>query len=266
MSTINILGFGVMGQQLAALFSVLGYKVFLWNRTIDDKRKKKLAVQIKLLERAFGKNNQGTITFTEDINTLSTAITVEALTEDLDLKRAKISELKFNIIAAGFFTNSSSFSPSEIHSSAHALHFFNPIQSIKLVETTCPIELQINKYKVIFDSLRDAGFNVVSVMSNRGFVANYILFREIAAVLNLAEEFGYSPKTLNTVQASLGRSISIFEIINQVGVDVTKLILDNLKTKDPTLKIPSVLTSALNRGILGKKNKTSILDMFGDEN
>ena len=265
MRTINILGFGVMGQQLAALFSVLGYNVFLWNRTINDKQRKKLVVQIKLLERAFSMNNQGTITFTEDINTLSTAMTVEALTEDLDLKRAKISELKFDLVEAGIFTNSSSLSPSEIHRSAYAFHFFNPIQSIKLVETTCPLELQINKYKDVFDSLRDAGFDVVYVMSNRGFVANYILFREIAAILNLAEEFGYSPKTIDTVQAALGRKISIFNIINQVGVDVTKSILENLRIKDPTLKIPDILTSALNRGILGKKNKTSIMDMFGDD-
>jgi 3-hydroxyacyl-CoA dehydrogenase len=265
MKSINILGSGTMGLQLAALFSVLGYSVTLWNRTITDQRQKKLVVKIKMLERALGRSGQGVITHTQALDALPPVVTIEALSEDLSIKRGILSQLKFNLAETGIFTNSSSLRPTEIHADAYALHFFNPIQAIKLLETTCPPKLQGSVYKDIFNNLRDAGFQIIFVMPNEGFVANYILFREISAVLNLADEFGYTPETIDAVQTALGRSISIFDIVNQVGVDITKSILDNLRTKDPTLTVPQVLTHALQRGILGKKNGTSIRDMFGSE-
>lgn len=61
MRSIDILGFGAMGLQLAALFSVLGYSVNLWNRTITDERRKKLRVQTRILQRAQSRNGQGVI-------------------------------------------------------------------------------------------------------------------------------------------------------------------------------------------------------------
>jgi hypothetical protein len=45
-----------MGLQLAALFSVLGYSMTLWNMTITDQRQKKLAVKIKMFERGLGRS------------------------------------------------------------------------------------------------------------------------------------------------------------------------------------------------------------------
>ncbi len=265
MHAINILGFGTMGLQIAALFSVLGYSVTLWNRTITDERRKKLAVQIRILERALGRNGMGVVTFTHDLDMLPPVLTIEALTEDIGIKRGKLSELKFDLAETGVFTNSSSLRPTEIHANAYALHFFNPIQAIKLVETTCPPELQGSIYKDIFNSLRDAGFQIIFVRPNRGFVGNYILFREIASALHLADEFGYLPETIDAVQKALGRSNSLFDIVNQVGVDVTKSILDNLHTQDPSVTVPQVLERALQRGILGRKNRTSIRDMFGGD-
>ena len=84
-------------------------------------------------------------------------------------------------------------------------------------------------------------------------------------MLNLADEFGYTPETIDAVQNVLGRSNSIFDIVNKVGVDITKSILDNLRTKDPTLMVPQVLIHAIDPRILSKKKGTSIRDMFGSD-
>ena len=37
MKNINIIGCGLMGSQIASLFSIMGYKVNIWNRTKIDK-------------------------------------------------------------------------------------------------------------------------------------------------------------------------------------------------------------------------------------
>ena len=36
MKNINIIGCGLMGSQIASLFSIMGYKVNIWNRTKID--------------------------------------------------------------------------------------------------------------------------------------------------------------------------------------------------------------------------------------
>jgi hypothetical protein len=82
-------------------------------------------------------------------------------------------------------------------------------------------------------------------------------------VLNLGDEFGYTPETIDAVQNVLGRSNSIFDIVNKAGVVITKSIMDSLPTKDPILTVPQFLTHAIDRRILGKKKGTSIRDMFG---
>lgn len=265
MNSINILGLGIMGLQLAALLNILGYKISVYNRSVNDTHKKKLSIQTKILQRSLSKNNQEKIIFTTNINDLQEAITIEALAEDLTIKREVIMGLSYDVTKSGLFTNSSSLEPKEIHDSAYALHFFNPIYTIKLVETTCPLKLQESIYLNLFSSLKESGFNIVNVISNRGYIGNYILFREIALVLNMADKFNYAPKKINKIQQFLGRSASIFDIVDQVGVDVTKIIIENLKEQDPSIIIPTILDKALKIGILGKKNKTSILSMYSEE-
>lgn len=72
---------------------MLGYSVTLWNRAITDQRQKKLAVKIKMLERALGRSGQGLITHTQALDALPPVITIEALLEDLSIKRDILSQL-----------------------------------------------------------------------------------------------------------------------------------------------------------------------------
>ena len=50
MKKINIIGCGLMGSQIANLFSILGYQVCVWNRNKIDKehllRQKKLILKL----------------------------------------------------------------------------------------------------------------------------------------------------------------------------------------------------------------------------
>lgn len=254
MKSINILGFGTMGMQLAAFFYVIGYKVTVWNRTFSDAKIKRLSVEKRILEKNLQcVAEKHEIVFLDQIALLPPTITIEALAEDLEIKRSVIHELPFEQQASQLFTNSSSFSPEEIHKEAHGLHFFNPLHSVKLVETTCPLNSL-----PLFRDIQDAGMTVVHTKMNRGYIANYVLFQEIAASIMLIEKFGYDTKTIDLVLEALGRQSSVFDVIDFVGVDVTKKILENLREADHSIMVPPVLTLALASGILGRKNKTSI--------
>lgn len=256
---INILGYGTMGRHLAAFFHAIGYQVTVWNRTLPEYNDKKYLVEKRLFEKKFGgKSDSGTISFVTDLNELSDELTLEALTEDLLIKQDVIGRLPFDICRDRIFTNSSSIAPHEIHSRIEAMHFFNPLYAVPLVETTTS-----NPRMSLFEDMIDVGIILVPVKNNRGFVGNYILFREIAAALNLIEAYGYDAATIDRVMNTLGRHSSIFDIIDFVGVDITKLILENLRAQDSSISVPSILGNAISAGILGRKNKTTIRELLG---
>ena len=254
MKSINILGFGTMGMQLAAFFNVIGYKVTVWNRTFSDAKLKRLSIEKKILEKNLKcASEKHEIEFLDQVDLLPPALTIEVLAEDLAIKQSVLHDLPFDPKTHGLFTNSSSFTPTEIHNEAHGLHFFNPLHSVKLVETTCPLNSL-----PLFRDIEDAGLPVVHTKMNRGYIANYVLFQEIAASIMLIEKFGYDTKTIDLVLGSLGRQSSVFDVIDFVGVDLTKKILENLHETDHSVIVPPVLTLALETGILGRQNKTSI--------
>ena len=80
MKKINILGCGVMGSQIANLFSIMGYEVNIWNRTRINKdnllRQKKLI--LKLLKIS---DNNGIIKIIDNFQEFSNNITIECLAE-----------------------------------------------------------------------------------------------------------------------------------------------------------------------------------------
>lgn len=51
MKEINILGFGVMARQIAALFLLLGYKINIYNKTIANQDL--LEKQLRLLQKNY---------------------------------------------------------------------------------------------------------------------------------------------------------------------------------------------------------------------
>lgn len=196
----------------------------------------------------------------DQIDLLPPAMTIEVLTEDLAIKQSVLQGLPFDLQKYWLFTNSSSLSPEEIYKGAYGLHFFIPIHSVRLVETTCPSESL-----PLLRDIRDAGMRVILTKGNRGYIANYVLFQEIAASLLLVEKFGYDTKTIDLVLDALGRQSSIFDVIDFVGVDITKNILENMHETDNSIAVPSVLTSALASGILGRKNRTSIRSILDNQ-
>lgn len=261
MKSINIIGFGTMGIQLTAFFSVIGYHVTVWNRSFPDEKIKRFLKEKKLLTRKMDLHDtKHEVIYVDDIDMLPAAITIEALIEDLDIKKRILNDIKYKFQTPWLFTNSSSFTPQEIHDEAYALHFFNPLYTVKLVETTCPpacVDL--------LDDIQNAGLAVVHTKSNRGYIANYVLFREIAAAMMLVEKYGYDSKSIDIVHRSLGRQLSVFDVVDFVGVDVTKKIIENLHEQESTIEVPKVLDLAIVAGILGKKNHTSIRTLLDNK-
>lgn len=255
--TINVLGYGIMGKQIASLLYLGGFDVCIWNyKEVDEKL---IYKQIKLLKRSIDFTKEGSLTFVTEINKLPKAITIESVKEDLETKKHIYAECATKEFP--YFSNSSSFSPSEIGPEVNGLHFFNPI-SLGLVELFLKNQKIKKDIQPILEYLYVLKFEIVEVKNNRGYVGNYILFHEISSALKLIEKYGYNANNINSIYIKLYNGRNIFLIIDLIGIDVVFKILKNLKENDETIYLPSCLSLALEKNILGKKNKTSILTIL----
>ena len=258
---VNILGMGVMGCQLAALFSLAGYQVRLWSRRADAKLSP-VEREIRLLRRFLNcPEATGKVTLGSDIGQLSAGPTIESVTEDLALKRALHQQLRL-VNQEPFFTNSSSYRPEEIGDGVKGLHFFNPVTHLRLIEYVDADHLQsLQSFRSFVES---CGFTLVEVKQNRGYVGNYLLFNEISAFFRLLEIWGYDEQTLKVVCASIGHR-NAFEVVDFIGVDVCLRILENLHERDAVLFVPDLLRRAVAADVRGKKNGTSLLKFYLQE-
>jgi 3-hydroxybutyryl-CoA dehydrogenase len=258
-NVINILGCGVMGRQIAALLTCLNYDVHIFDRSINEQKKKLLGLSQKILARKFNlKCDFSNINFTKNIEQIQPGLVYETVAENLDVKRGLLKKIGFDIEEGKLLTNSSSFLPSEIHPNAVGFHFFNPIHAIRLVEFSTQFSENNEELEILIAGLVEKlDFDVVNVKENRGYIGNFILFHEISNALKLIDVYGYNLKDIERVSSFIGKTYSVFEVIDLVGVDVTKFIIENLKQENESIYLSPSLENAITAGVLGKKNKTS---------
>jgi 3-hydroxybutyryl-CoA dehydrogenase len=252
---INVLGYGVMAQQIAALLVNLGHSVTIWNHKPIDLSK--VNRQIKLQKRMldFEDSVEGNLNVISKLSDLENFMTIESVSEDLVLKNKIYQELSQKL-TMGYYTNSSSYSPSEIGDNVGGLHFFNPISKMKLIEY-CPSTHNEKQLLSLFKQLESIDFSVAEVKNSRGYIANFIMFNDISNVFKLIELYNYEVGEVKKVYSTL-YARNFFNTIDIIGTDVTYKIISNLKEKDPDIYLPKILKKAMEAKILGKKNKTSI--------
>ena len=103
---VNVLGYGLMAKQIAALFYLGGHNVTIWNhRTVDENEIKR---QIKLLNKFLESDTSGEIHIVDKLEDLEDSLTIESVIEDLEVKTQLFIRLSGKI-TLGYLTNSSSF-------------------------------------------------------------------------------------------------------------------------------------------------------------
>lgn len=258
---VNILGFGVMGRQIAALLQLAGYHVCVWDRSLNDNKISRFKRDFKMIAKAFSLENIDCkdVSFVNNLGCLAGGLTYEVLVEDIGIKRAVLASLPSVIQSGTLLTNTSSYSPLEIHERAIGMHFFNPIYSLRFAEISSPVDELSASIKALISKLEKLmGIEFVFAFNNRGYIGNYLLFREIASALKIIDEYHYKTEAIDKVLAHMGRVNSLFDIIDLVGVDVCRKIILNLKEKDNAVYFSPLLDKAISNNIYGKKNKTSI--------
>ena len=183
-------------------------------------------------------------------------IVVEAVAEDHDVKcgiHARLGELlpAETIVA----TTTSSLSVAELAAASGrpdrfaALHVFNPVEKMKLVELSFPDEATAET-KLEMHRLCDRLEKIaVEVPDAAGFVVNKLLFPYLFDAVRLLERNGLDPEAIDTcMKLGAGHPMGPLALLDLVGLDVAAAIGESIGTE-----VPDRVHELIREGKLGKK-------------
>ncbi len=243
MKNIVVTGAGTMGNGIAHVFAMNGYKVSLVDISAEALAKA-VATIGKNLDRMVSK---ASITEADKANALSNIVTntdlsavagnadliVEAATENVDLKLKIFRQMdEFAPANCILATNTSSISITQIAavtkrpSLVIGMHFMNPVPVMKLVEVICGYSTSAETLKTIMELSAKLGKAPVEVNDYPGFVANRILMPMINEAIYTLYEGVAGVEEIDTVmKLGMAHPMGPLQLADFIGLDVCLSIL-----------------------------------------
>jgi 3-hydroxyacyl-CoA dehydrogenase/enoyl-CoA hydratase/3-hydroxybutyryl-CoA epimerase len=232
---VGVVGAGTMGAGIAQLAALKGCDVVV--REVTDAAlkaglEKVRALFNKAVERGLVAGDQGARTFAAVHGTTGwdgfgdVDLVVEAVIEDLDLKRAVFRDMEQHVPPSAILaTNTSSLGVKPILGDLQypervaGLHFFNPVHKMPLVEV---VRGDTSAEPIVDALVRWAialGKTPVVVKDSPGFVVNRILMPYLNEAVLLVGE-GMDVARVDQAMRRFGMPMGPLELIDQIGIDV----------------------------------------------
>ena len=251
MMKINILGSGYMGKQIASLFTLIGFEVFIWYNQKEINLAENLNYEVKKLEKVLKLENTGKINIIDQIDKLKENLTIETVKEDINIKKKVINNLKYK---RNIFSNTSSLKLSDIGENVNGFHFMNPI-SMRYIEICERNDYSKDDLYFILEKLKNISYQIVNVQDSPGFLINKIIFKDISYFFYLIEKDNFDKQDILDIYKNKLNKNDPIRLINVIGVDTSLAILKNLNNHDKSFYVPQILEQAISKNILGFKNK-----------
>lgn len=203
-------------------------------------------------------------------------LVVEAIVENLDAKKALFAELgKICKPATILASNTSSFPIGEMAQASGrprrfvGLHFFNPVQLMRLVEVvrTDKTDEEVCAAARAFGEA--CGKTPISCKDTPGFVVNRLLVPYMVQALAMLERGDASKEDIDTaMQLGCGHPMGPLTLTDYVGLDTTLFILEGWHQRfpgEPTFEIPKMLVNMVKAGKLGRKSGEGFYKWDGDK-
>ncbi|SFU89380.1 3-hydroxyacyl-CoA dehydrogenase PaaH [Pseudoduganella namucuonensis] len=273
-SVVAIIGSGAMGAGIAQVAAASGHTVMLYD-TRAEAVHKAIADIAKVYAKLAEKGRMTAADADAAIARLraapalgdvaGAALVVEAIIENLDVKRALFADLE-GVVGDGCIlaTNTSSISVTAIAAKLRrpqrlvGMHFFNPVPLMALVEVISGLATDAAAAQTVFDTAAAWGKNPVHAKSTPGFIVNRVARPYYAEGLRLLNERAADPATIDAVMREAGGfRMGPFELMDLIGHDVNHSVTQSVFSayyNDPRFT-PSVIQQELvNAGFLGRKS------------
>jgi 3-hydroxybutyryl-CoA dehydrogenase len=280
---VAVIGGGLMGSGIAEVSARAGYDTLL--REVDEDFADRARGRIeKSLGRAVEKGKMdpgdrettlGRLSYVTDLADLAGAdMVIEAVTEDLELKREIFGELDRLCEAEAIFaSNTSSLTIVDMAAATNrpdrmvGLHFFNPVPVMKLVEVVRTIATSEDAFRTAFEFARSLGKEPIVAKDTSGFIVNRLLvpymldaIRGLEAGLGTVEDIDRG-MTLGT-----GYPMGPFVLGDFVGLDTLHKIAEIMfdEFREARFAPPPLLTRMISMGYYGRKSGKGFYDYSGD--
>jgi len=195
---------------------------------------------------------------------------LEAVIEDLEVKRRLVSELDDLLDPAAILaTNTSTLPVVELAVATTrtdrvcGLHFFNPATAMPLVEIVTPVTVAESTIALVERFAADCGKESIRVADRAGFVVNALLFPYLNAAIALAERGVANRVDVDrAMRGGCNFPMGPFELLDLIGLDTTLRILETLhrETGDPASLPHPELRRLVAAGHLGRKTGRGFLE------
>lgn len=247
---LGIAGSGTIACGLARIAAEHG-DVVLWARSEESAGRARAALD-------------GTAQVVTKLSALAkTSAVVEAVVEDTGVKCGLLTELHAALPRDAILaTTTSSLSVARLAEASGrpdrfaALHVFNPVEKMKLVELSFPPQSSEDTRTRMRALCQALGKTAVEVPDVPGFVVNRLLFPYLFDAVRLLEQTGLEPEAVDTCMTlGAGHPMGPLKLLDFVGLDVAEAIGESIGAD-----IPTRLRELVESGRLGRKSGTGFYD------
>ena len=277
---IGIVGTGAMGRGIAQIAAQAGIRVLLFDAlhgaaanacetvvgtlaTLADKGK----ISADALAAASTR-----LEVVQRLDELALAqVIVEAIVEDLDVKKALFQQLE-DIIAADCIlaTNTSSLSVTSIAAACKrpervaGFHFFNPVPLMKIVEVVDGLLTAPWATDALLELGRRMGHTAVRAKDTPGFIVNHAGRGLVTEALRILGEGITDFREIDCImREAAGFRMGPFELMDLTGLDVSQPVMESIYHQyyqEPRYRPSPIAAQRLIGGLLGRKTGRGFYD------
>ena len=277
--SVGVVGSGTMASGIAEVFAKAGKDVVLVARSADkaaaavgrieasmaravDKGKLEAADRDAALERVRGSASLAELSYVD--------LVVEAVVEDLDVKRALFVELDRICKPGAILATTTSSLPviemavaTKRPTDVVGLHFFNPAAVMKLVEVVRTVATADGVVATAVSVCREIGKHPVTCGDRAGFIVNALLFPYLNDSVRMLEANYASADDIDlAMKKGCGYPMGPFELLDVVGLDVSLAIQRTLylEFREPGFAPAPRLEHLVTAGYQGRKTGRGFRD------
>jgi 3-hydroxybutyryl-CoA dehydrogenase len=270
--TIAVIGAGTMGQGIAQVAALGGYKVLLYDITSElidrgiSSINKNLEVAAEKGKVTVDQHNGAlkSIYPITNFEQVQADLIIEAVIEKLEVKQQTFAALeRINSRESILVTNTSSIPVTQIASALqHAdrfagLHFFNPVPAMKLVEVIKGSATSDDTINLLLEFSRSLSKQPVLVHDSPGFIVNRVARHFYVESLKILEENVADVKSIDLLMKSAGFKMGPFELMDLIGVDVNLSVTTSMFhafNQESKFRPSRIQQQKVNAGHLGRKS------------